>query len=427
MTANNLILIGNRSAARLREFAVEFFLWIRADRRRLGIVVVGVAILLLYACSRGEEKVHYIYEGGKAFSQERVIENPYKHIADNKIEMVEESEERLRQESREIQRQIGEMRKALEDLRSGMEKTPQVISEHTAPVEASKPKTEPVQENHAEGANPEDPNIQLLNEQLLQGAGAISSQASSKAYRPSTGVVKGEPGPYSITFPVAVKREEKATGVVIPSGSYVKAKIVSGVQVPMGETYPTLLQLDYAFIKPSNRRVDLTGCFVVAKAEGDISTERLQMSPHSMSCYNARGMYFKRDKLVGWASDTRDNDFALRAEVNLNQGRVAQTAFAKALIDGLGASLERNTKSIGGKGIDDFNPDIILKDSGQKVGGMVADFYLSYLKGLRPTMKVTSGRDAWLVFGTDIELPYEYFKKEESDEAKFDFVTDIFH
>ncbi len=201
---------------------------------------------------------------------------------------------------------------------------------------------------------------------------------------------------------------------------------IEGVQVPMGETYPALLQIDYAFVKPNNKRIDLSGCFIVAKAEGDLSTERLQMSPHSISCYNKSGMYFKKDKLVGWAADTKDNDFALRAEVNLNQGRVAQSAFAKALIDGLGQSLERNTKSVGGKGIDDQSPSVVIKESGQQVGSMVADFYLSYLKGLRPTMKVTSGRDAWLVLGSDIELPYEFFKKEDSNENNFEFVTDLF-
>ena len=233
-------------------------------------------------------------------------------------------------------------------------------------------------------------------------------------------------GPYSIAFPVSVKREEKNTGLVVPVGSYVKAKIVSGVQVPTGETYPALLQLDYAFIKPNNRRIDLSGCFVVAKAEGDLSTERLQMSPHSISCYGPRGMYFKREKLNGWVSDTLDNDFALNAEVKLNQGRVAQAAFAKALLDGLGSSLERNTRSIGGKGIDDEKPDVILRDSGQKVGSQVADYYLSYVKGLRPTLKVTSGRDCWVIMGTELELPYEYFKKEDSDETQFDYLTDIF-
>ena len=99
--------------------------WLKADRRRM-IVVVAIGVLfLIYLFSKGEEKVHYIYDGpAKQFKQERVIENPYKHLADSKIEMVEESEQRLAKESRELGRQMSEIKKALDDLKSNMESKP---------------------------------------------------------------------------------------------------------------------------------------------------------------------------------------------------------------------------------------------------------------------------------------------------------------
>jgi len=409
----NSIQIMDNLKVRCREYGQLFLVWIRADMRRAVVVIVSVLLFLVYGISCHEEKTHYIYEGSNdKFAQAHIVENPYKHLAQNKIEIVEETQERLRQDNRELQRQMSEVKKILEDVRSGIStREPQQIKE-VPPIQTpqEKPKA--------------DDSMQMHESPLSMGPSEFQREIPSRlgSARATTKKV----GPYSITFPVAVAREDKPTGVVIPSGSYVKAKIVSGVQVPMGETYPALLQLDYAFVKPSNRRIDLSGCFIVAKAEGDLSTERLQMSPHSMSCYNSQGMYFKRDKLVGWAADTKDNDFALRAEVNLNQGRVAQTAFAKALIDGLGQSLERGAKSVGGKGIDDQTPAVVLRESGQQVGSMVADFYLSYMKGLRPTMKVTSGRDAWLVMGSDIDLPYEFFKKEDSGEGNFEFITDLF-
>ncbi len=401
----------------LSESRKMFLEWIQADKRRAIVVIAAILLFISYGVSCQEEKTHYIYEGANdKFSQSHVVENPYKHLAENKIELVEETQERLRQDNKEMQRQLSDMKKILEDVKTGMtSREPQLVKEVLQPIQ---PK------------NVQDPSPSLEDPMLISDGQVPSPPGLIHRDIPyrigGNKASEKKVGPYSITFPVAVAREDKPTGVVIPSGSYVKAKIVSGVQVPMGETYPALLQLDYAFVKPNNRRIDLSGCFIVAKAEGDLSTERLQMSPHSISCYNAHGMYFKRDKLVGWAADTKDNDFALRAEVNLNQGRVAQTAFAKALIDGLGQSLERGTKSMGGKGVDDQSPAVIVKEGGQQVGSMVADYYLSYLKGLRPTMKVTSGRDAWLVMGSDIELPYEFFKKEALDETNFEFVTDLF-
>jgi hypothetical protein len=405
-----------------QEFWMSFISWLDEDRRRLIVVSISIFVLVIYFASGKEDKVHYVYEGAKTFTPERVIGNPFKHIADNKIDIVQESEERLRKESVEMRRELGEVKTALESLKEGLVRTPQATEAITE--NSKQPLVQTQAQPQADNGLAE---VQLTNENLAAPPGTVSENEPKASYNPRPQGFKGKPGPYSISFPVAVKREEKPTGIVIPTGSYVKAKVVSGVQVPMGETYPVLLQLDFAFIKPSQRKLDLSGCFIVAKAEGDFSTERLQMSPHSMSCYNSTGLYFKKDKLVGWASDPSDNDFALKGEVNLHQGRLAQTAFAKAIIDGLGQSLERNTKSIGGKGIDDSEPQVILRDGGQKVGGMVADYYLSYLKGLRPTMKAGSGRDAWLVMGTDVELPNGFMSKEESDGNQGGTSTDIFN
>ncbi len=397
----------------LQQYYGWFVEWLKADKRRIAIVGASVLVFLLYGINSQEPKTKYIYEKENGdFSQKHVVENPYKHLAENKIEIVEETQEKLRHDNRELQKQMSEMKKLLEDVHNGITSR--------EPLQTKEIRNET---NTPDKKNNEDATLSE-NSHVPNGPKEFSPEISPRVGRQKLQEKKS--GPYSISFPVSVAREDKPTGVVIPSGSYVKTKIVSGVQVPMGETYPALLQVDYAFVKPNNRRIDLSGCFIVAKAEGDISTERLQMSPHSISCYNKSGMYFKRDKLVGWVADTKDNDFALKAEVNLNQGRVAQSAFAKALVEGLGQSLERNSKSMGGKGIDDQSPSVVLKESSQQVGTMVADYYLSYLKGLRPTMKVTSGRDAWLVIGSDIEIPHDFFKKEDSSENNFEFTTDLF-
>lgn len=228
-----LIEVVQSLRSKAHELPKVFYLWLQADKRRALIVGSAFAVLCVYACSRGEEKVHYIYEGKeKQFAQERVIENPYKHIAENKIEMVEESEDRLRSDNRTLQKQMGEIKQALEDLKSGLIRAPQAVKSEAA-IDAAKAHTP------APAGSPatEEPKI-------LDGQDVPSPPSEFDRKRRGTISQKGRMGPFSVSFPVAVKREEKNTGVVIPSGSYVKAKVVSGVQVPMGETYPTLLQLD---------------------------------------------------------------------------------------------------------------------------------------------------------------------------------------
>ena len=105
----------------LKDYAQLFCAWVREDKRRALIVVVAVLLFFGYGISRNEEKTRYIYEGANdKFTQAHVVENPYKHLAENKIEIVEETQERLRQDNRDMQRQLADMKKTLEEVKTGI-------------------------------------------------------------------------------------------------------------------------------------------------------------------------------------------------------------------------------------------------------------------------------------------------------------------
>ncbi len=230
-----------------------------------------------------------------------------------------------------------------------------------------------------------------------------------------------------ISFPVPKKPVAK--GATIPPGSYVKAKLMTGLQTPEGKIYPTLLVLDYAFQSPNNSRMNLTGCFALAKTQAQLSTERVEFQVYKLSCVSKSGEMFERE-MNGFVVDDRDNSFAIKGEVQSHQGRVAALAFMNSVIQGAGEIIERRSQNVGGANPDNKGTDIVLQQGTATAASKVVDWYLQQATStLVPTIAVRSGQEVWIVVNESVEVPNHYFasqKKEgtESHETK-DMLTDI--
>ena len=238
-------------------------------------------------------------------------------------------------------------------------------------------------------------------------------------------------GPDVISFPV--KSDVKGQGVVLPAGSYVKAKILTGVDVPEGRTYPVLMVLDYSYVAPNDHKIDLSGCFMIAKAEGDLSTERVQMQPTKMSCVSKHGKMFER-AVKGFVADDKDNSFAMQGKVQSKQGRVASMAFLASVIEGVGKAVQatqttQSTNAFGGtqSAMTGDAEKYVVAGGAANAASMVAQWYLKQAQNLAPTVSVGSGRDVWIVMSEKVSLPEEYFKKEgvKGNEGIYSYFTRV--
>ena len=263
---------------------------------------------------------------------------------------------------------------------------------------------------------------------VLEGTAFPGEQVISKTRR---GRGASATGKELISFPV--KGENIPEGVMLPAGSYVKAKILTGVEVPEGKTYPVLLVLDFSYIAPNDHKIDLSGCFMIAKAEGDLSTERVQMQATKMSCVSKHGKMFERE-VSGFIADDQDGSFAMKGQVNSKQGRVAAVAFLASVVDGVGKAVQaaqtsQSVNALGG------SQSVMTGDSGKYVvaggaanaAGMVAQWYLQQAQSLAPTVAVNSGRDVWIVMKDKVTLPFEFFKKEgkPNEEGIYSYLTRV--
>lgn len=283
----------------------------------------------------------------------------------------------------------------------------------------------------------------LSDQSPPQNGGDLQSYASAESFvgnsvtpvgsaakRPRGKSAAGH-GPDLIAFPI--KPDAKGEGVMLPAGSYVKAKVLTGVDVPEGKTYPVLLVLDFSYVAPNDHKIDLSGCFMIAKAEGDLSTERVQMQATKMSCVSKKGKMFER-QINGFVADDKDGSFAMSGKVNSKQGRVATMAFLASVVDGVGKAVQaaqttQSTNALGGSSsvLTGDTGKYVLAGGASNAAGMVAQWYLQQAQNLAPTVQIGSGRDVWIVLNDKVSLPEEYFKKERKggNEGIYSYLTRV--
>lgn len=238
-------------------------------------------------------------------------------------------------------------------------------------------------------------------------------------------------GPAIISFPVKTNGKGPSLGVKLPSGSYVKAKLLTGVEAPEGKAIPVLLQADYAFIGPNKSKVDLSGCFLIAKSTGNLSIERVEMQTTKISCVSRAGNMFERP-LSGFIADNTDNSFAVIGEVNSKQDRVAAMAFLSSVVAGISSAVAQaqtgTVTTANGSSSLEITGDqkkYIAANGASNAASTVTQWYLKHAENLLPTINVGSGQDVWIVVQEPVELPNWYFTKHRSSPGQFEFLSKI--
>jgi hypothetical protein len=205
---------------------------------------------------------------------------------------------------------------------------------------------------------------------------------------------------------------EFGTYTVLPTGSHVKARIVSGVEANAREPYPVLLQLDYAFTGPNKTRIDLSHCFMIAKARANMSTERVMMETENLSCVRDDGEHFKREAKGYVAGD--DNTFGATGTYISKQGQVLLAAVLASIAKNAGQAIADAQKTTSVLGADKAaSAANITGSKAAFVGGsalvdggaMVAQWYLEQAKELLPSIGVGSGQDVFVVMLDSIKVP----------------------
>ncbi|EDW6767801.1 TraB/VirB10 family protein [Shigella sonnei] len=198
----------------------------------------------------------------------------------------------------------------------------------------------------------------------------------------------------------------KKNEIQLPVG-FMKAKLLVGVNALTGQygsdnPQTLMFRVQAPAQLPNFIKMNLRGCFVIANASGNLSSERIIVLPVSMHCMTMDGGYIVEGDVTGFVSD-RDGKRDMSARVVSRAGRLlASTVFAKS-IEGFSnvignQSIQQNVSPLGS--INTIKPDEATKNAAATgvAGGFteVSKYLLNLAQQTSPALETGPGKDVTL-------------------------------
>ncbi len=234
------------------------------------------------------------------------------------------------------------------------------------------------------------------------------------------GIEPGEMGPTPDTAKAGQpagkdKHTAKTPGTYLPSGSFVRAVLLAGLNAPTGgqaqsNPHPVLLRLvDHAQL-PNQFRLKAKDCLIVGSGYGDLSSERAYIRTESLSCVSPSGEALDLP-IKGYVAG-EDGKAGVMGRLITKQGQVLANALIAGIGSGLGQAFQQSasTTSISPLGAtssvkqgEEFKAGI---SSGVgKAMDRLAQYYIALAEKLYPVVEVDAGRMVEVVITKGAMLP----------------------
>lgn len=209
--------------------------------------------------------------------------------------------------------------------------------------------------------------------------------------------------------------QEKQQGMTyIPSGSFMRAVLLGGLDAPTGgqaqnNPWPVLLRVqDNAFL-PNRFRAKVKECFLLGSGYGDISSERAYLRLESLSCVlnngevvdtNAKGYVVGEDGKAG-----------MRGRLVSKQGQVLANALLAGIASGIGQAFQQSattysTSALGTVGTVETDKQF-QAGIGAGVGralDRLSQYYINLAEKMFPIIEVDAGRVVDVVLTKGVTL-----------------------
>lgn len=215
--------------------------------------------------------------------------------------------------------------------------------------------------------------------------------------------------------PTQQKGPRPADSITIPAGSFITGELFTGVDAPAaGDAIPALIRLHQGFSGPNDGFVDMSGCHAIAKANGDLSTERVKFQTTTLSCLSPTGGRVELD--MGSFAAGVDGSFGVPGKLNSRQGQVALMAFMNGVVEG--ATKVVSNPSVQGMDNPSLNAGSLGSQGGSSAATEVVRWYLEHARGLMPSVEVFAGTSIRLVLLQPLTVPKSYFRKFHKPQKK---------
>ncbi len=198
----------------------------------------------------------------------------------------------------------------------------------------------------------------------------------------------------------------------IPAGSFVKATLLSGVYAGTGPDAPTtptpvLLSIKNDTVLPNDWNADLTGCFLMGNATGELSSERVQIRLERLSCVRQSGDVI--DLRVKGLVTGEDGKVGLHGRLVSRNGKAIASAVGMGFLSGLGQAVSLSAQEVR----DGSNYDTVHVSNPWKAGfgkgaadsmNQITRYYLKLAERIFPVLEVDAGRVVDVIFSQGVLL-----------------------
>ena len=399
---------------------------IKKDRRIVISAVALALILTFYFFSLLKEKKVYVFKKSSSlsFSGGRILDNG-RGIYKRKEELYSKKLKNINSRVNLLDEKMKILIKSVNDLSNVVKNK----NEEQKKIDSDDKKEPPPQSTKQTDTSSQYQYIDSVPNNLE----ALNvSPTKMKILKNQKRMFKKSKGLQVISFPVQMKSKKDRLSLKLPAGSFVKAKLLTGIQAPEGRPLPVLLQADYAFIGPNKSHVDLSGCFLIGKSTGNLSIERVEMQTQKISCVAKSGKMFER-KMNGFVTDGKDNSFAVAGRVKSKQNRVAMMSFLASIVEGIGKAIQQAQTTTNSNALGGINSTItgnqgkyIAAGGASNSASQVSQWYLKHAQNLLPTIQVGSGKDVWIVTQDTVNLPNWYFQKKKGVKNTYHYLSRMY-
>jgi conjugal transfer pilus assembly protein TraB len=228
-------------------------------------------------------------------------------------------------------------------------------------------------------------------------------------FGPEARIPSGEgnlPGTGKIV-PASAGSREGTQKPYLPSGSFVKGILLSGLDAPAGarasqEPHPVLIRLEDKAILPNRFRFDVKECFIIGEGYGDLSSERAYIRTTALSCVRPDGTSVDAP-LKGFVAG-EDGKVGLRGRVVSKQGQLLAKALVAGFAEGMAKvfSVSMTTVSVSPLGsTQTIEPEKAFRAG--LLGGAsealerLAHYYIDMAERLFPVIEIDAGRSVDVV------------------------------
>lgn len=203
-------------------------------------------------------------------------------------------------------------------------------------------------------------------------------------------------------------KEEKTSENYLPSGTFLKAINLAGLDAPTGgqvqqNPHPILFRItDFANL-PNRFKADYKECYVTGNGYGDLSSERAYIRLDRMSCVAEDGATIDLS-IKGYVAG-EDGKAGMRGRLVSKQGAVLANALVAGIASGIGQAFVQSNTSITnspyGTTTQQVEPGKAFQTgAAQGVGkalDRLANYYVQLAEKMFPIIEIDSGREVDIV------------------------------